>query len=178
LCEAADVVKRAGQSARRSSGVDVIEVGIGDIGLATAPTKLITPALGSCVGVAIYDRFAKRGAMAHVMLPLMGAGAGNSASGRFADYAIPMMVQLLREQGSLLSRLEAKIAGGAAMFSGDSTISGIGERNVAEVKRQLKLTSVPLIAEDTGEAHARTVELSLETGELMVRSYQFGVRRL
>ncbi len=172
------MTKRANQSAGPAPSATIIEVGIGDIGVASAPGKLVTPALGSCVGVAIYDPFAKRGAMAHVMLPLMGAGTGHSASGRFADYAIPMMVQLLREQGSLLSRLEAKIAGGAAMFSGDSAISGIGERNVAEVKRQLLLTSVSLIAEDTGEAHARTVELSLETGELTVRSYQFGVRCL
>jgi chemotaxis protein CheD len=130
------------------------------------------------VGVAIYDAFAKRGAMAHVMLPMIGAGTGHAAPGRFADYAIPTMVALLREQGSLLSRLEAKIAGGAAMFSGDSAISGIGDRNVAEVKRQLVLMSVPLIAEDTGKAHARTVELSLVTGEFLVRSYQFGVRCL
>lgn len=157
---------------------DVVEVGIGDIGFGHAPMILVTPALGSCVGVAIYDHFAKRGAMAHVMLPSKLSEGRNVAPGRFADYAIPEMVRMLREQGSLLSRLEAKIAGGAAMFHGDSAISGIGKRNVMEVKRQLALMSVPLVAEDTGEAHARTVELALETGEVTVRSYLFGVRCL
>lgn len=157
---------------------DVVEIGIGDIAVASAPMTLVTPALGSCVGVAIYDSFANRGAMAHVMLPGMGPEAPRLAPGRFADYAVPKMVEMLLEQGSLVSRLEAKIVGGAAMFHGDMAISGIGERNVAAVKQQLALMSVRLVAEDTGEAHARTVELCLKTGELTVRSYQFGVRRL
>jgi chemotaxis protein CheD len=51
-------------------------------------------------------------------------------------------------------------------------------RNVTEVKRQLELMSIPLVAEDTGEAYARTLELTLQTGEVIVRSYQYGVRRL
>lgn len=64
------------------------------------------------------------------------------------------------------------------MFKAEASTQGIGGRNVAEVKRQLALMSVPLTAEDTGETHARTVELVLESGELLVRSYQFGVLRL
>ncbi len=154
------------------------EVSIGEIRYAVAPRILVTPALGSCLGVTIYDPVTKRGAMAHIMLPCGSDGAGAASLAKFADYAIPEMVRVLLVQGSNPSRLVSKIAGGAAMFSGDKAISGIGVRNVAEVKRQLALMSVPLIAEDTGEAHARTVEFALETGELTVRSYRFGVRTL
>lgn len=161
-----------------ASDDDVIEVGIGEFILAEAPKRLLTPALGSCVGVALWDPFTRRGGLAHVMLPSPMGASGGEQRARFADFAVPEMVRNLRERGALSRRLQAKVAGGAAMFRGDSTIAGVGDRNVAEVKRQLELMSIPIVAENTGEAHARTVELVLETGEFIIRSYQFGVLHL
>jgi chemotaxis protein CheD len=157
---------------------DLIEVMIGELVVAEAPKRLVTPALGSCVGIALYDPFARRGGLAHIMLPTPHGETPDTRLGRFADHAVPRLVEMMRERGSLLARIEARIAGGAAMFKGDSAISTIGERNVAEVKRQLALMSVPLVAEDTGEAHARTLEIRLDSGETFVRSYLFGVRTL
>lgn len=157
---------------------DLIEVGIGELVVAEAPKRLMTPALGSCVGIALYDPYGRRGALGHVMLPKPVSNGDSGMGGRFADHAVKELLEKLVEAGSLRRRVHAKIAGGAAMFRGDPANASIGDRNVAEVKRQLALMSIPLVAEDTGESHARTVELVLETGELLVRSYQFGVRRL
>lgn len=157
---------------------DVLEIGIGEIVVGEAPKRLMTPALGSCVGVALYDQSAARGALAHIMLPTRPAGQSTEHPGRFAANAIPAMVMLLEQEGSPARCLVAKIAGGASMFRGDGAQVAIGQRNVAEVVRQLELMSIPLMAEDTGETHARTIELALDTGELLVRSYQFGVKRL
>ncbi|MDZ4169972.1 MAG: chemotaxis protein CheD [Coriobacteriia bacterium] len=158
---------------------DIIEIGIGEIGMGQAPKRLLTPALGSCVAVALHDPFMRRGCLAHVMLPNAPENGGAQFEpGRFADTAIVAMIEMLRREGTLKRRLQAKIAGGAAMFRGETAIAGIGGRNVSEVKRQLALMSIPLLAEDTGEAHARTVEFFLETGEVLVRSYQFGIIRL
>ena len=157
---------------------DLVEVSIGEIVVAEAPKRLLTPALGSCVGLAVYDVYSKRGGLAHIMLPGPSEDLEEEERGRFADYAVPQIVQRMMEAGSLRRRLEAKIAGGAAMFRGDSAIGTIGARNVAEVKQQLALMSVPLVAEDTGESYARTMEIRLDDGETQVRSFQFGVRRL
>lgn len=155
-----------------------IEVTLGQLAVAEPPTVLITAALGSCVGVAILDSHTHRGGLAHIMLPSPTSKRHEVMPGRFADWAIPELVRRLQEQGSLKRRLVAKIAGGAAMFRTEGSAGGIGERNIEEVKRQLALMSIPLLSEDTGESHARTVEFVLETGEMLVRSYQFGVRRL
>lgn len=156
----------------------LVEIGIGELAIAEAPHRIMTPALGSCVGVAIYDPFARRGGLAHIMLPAPTKERQREFVGRFAELAIPELVRMLKDAGSLNRRLQAKIAGGAAMFRGDAMAESVGTRNVAEVKRQLALMSIPILAEDTGEAHARTVELVIETGEFVVRSYQFGVTRL
>lgn len=155
---------------------NVVDVSAGCCAVGQPPAVLVAPALGSCVGVALYDPVTRRGAMAHVMLPRpMDAEVGGLLE-RFAEYAVPRLVNALREEGSLQSRLVAKLAGGAAMFRADSVLATIGERNVAEVKRQLTLLRIPVLAEDTGGSHARTVELHLETGVLLVRSYLHGVR--
>lgn len=64
------------------------------------------------------------------------------------------------------------------MFNRESLVSSIGLRNVEEARRQLALAQVRLTAEDTGQAHARTIELALDTGVLLVHSHRFGVREL
>ncbi len=64
------------------------------------------------------------------------------------------------------------------MFKADSNLSNVGERNLEEVRHQLSLLRIPILAEDTGGSHARTVELRLDTGVLVVRSYMYGIREL
>ncbi len=43
-------------------------VGIADMKIARAEGVLITYALGSCVGICLYDPFIKLGGMVHIML--------------------------------------------------------------------------------------------------------------
>jgi len=157
---------------------NLIEVGVGALAVAQHPAFLLTPALGSCVGVALYDLSLKQGGLAHVMLPMPLDTTPAGTELRFASCAVPELVRLLAERGSPRRRLQAKIAGGAAMFRSDTVLAGVGERNIAEVKNQLRLLNIPLVAEDTGERHARTVELHLDTGVFVVRSYLYGIKNL
>lgn len=161
-----------------SRNPNLVDVGVGELAVARHPEYLMTPALGSCVGVALYDSTLRQGGMAHVMLPARPERSNSAPAGRFAAEAIAELVGMLKQVGSPRRRLVAKIAGGAAMFGADMMLPNVGERNVLEVKRQLELLKVPLLAEDTGEGHARTIELHLDTGILVVRSYMFGVRKL
>ena len=156
----------------------MIEVGVGEYAIARHPHYLMTPALGSCVAVALYDPVHKRGALAHVMLPAPPEHFDSTTGDRFASIVVPGMVRELSKSGSSRARLVAKIAGGAAMFRPDTGLARIGDRNVAEVKRQLALVKIPILAEDIGERHARTVELRLDSGVFVVRSYAFGVTKL
>jgi chemotaxis protein CheD len=56
-------------------------VGISDRSVARAPDTIVTYALGSCVGVALYDEAAGVGGLAHIMLPESSGGAGASGGG-------------------------------------------------------------------------------------------------
>jgi chemotaxis protein CheD len=156
----------------------VIEVGVGKLEFGQYPSILMTPALGSCVGVTLWDAMKQRGGMAHVMLPTQGDSAMRGDTTRFAAVAIPILVDRLVRMGSPTKRLQAKLAGGAAMFRGDSNMASIGQRNVAQVKVELERYGIKPSAEDTGGSHARTIELHLDTGLLVVRSYLYGIREL
>lgn len=156
----------------------VVEVGVGEWVVGCEPQRLLTQALGSCVGVTLWDAQTRRGAMGHVMLPAPVDSSLRGDMRRFASHAIPGMASQLHNLGVPTARLVAKLTGGAAMFHGESAVAHIGSRNLDEVKRQLSLLRIPVVAEDTGGSHARTIELHLDTGLLLVRSYRYGVHEL
>lgn len=163
--------------ARPPAGL-AIEVRAGEYVVADEPKILVAPALGSCVGLAVWDPVRRRGAMAHIMLAAPLDGQSPVGRDRFASFAVPKLIDAMAAAGSLKARLIAKVAGGASMFGGEAGVGGIGDRNVEEVKRQLGLLRVPVAAEDTGGSHARTVELHLDSGLVVVRSYAYGIVQL
>jgi len=153
-------------------------VGVGESACAHEPELLLTQALGSCVGLTLWDPRLRIAGMAHVMLPAAPSGGYTGRPHRFADVAIPELIEQLVVLGAGRHRLVAKIAGGSAMFKGDSGIDSIGGRNVAAVIEQLDKAGLRVSAADTGGSHARTIELHLDTGTLLVRSYIYGIREL
>ncbi len=153
-------------------------VGVGEIACGQEPQVLITQALGSCIGVSLWDPRIHLGGMAHVMLP---ASPGDGFTGRrhrFADLAVPELIDQMVEAGAGRHRLIAKVAGGASMFKGESGLDSIGGRNAVAVLEQLEKCGLAVRGADTGGSHARTIELHLDSGVLLVRSYSFGMREI
>jgi chemotaxis protein CheD len=159
-------------------GEHAIVVGVGELAIAEHPQVLVTQALGSCVGVVLWDPVRRAGGMAHIMLPAPGEAAGAGQRFRFATTAVRALVDMLTEAGSPKRRLLAKMAGGAAMFGLESGSASIGARNVTQTQAELVELGIPLRAEDTGGSHARTIELRLDTGILLVRSYVYGLKEI
>jgi chemotaxis protein CheD len=148
-------------------------VGISDRNVSRAPGAIVTYALGSCVGVALYDEVAKIGGLAHIMLPDSNMIAGGQSNRmKFADTGVADLVAEMRALGARPDRIRAKIVGGANMFriSDGSLIGSIGERNVNEVKKTLGRLGIPIIAEDVGKDYGRTVFFDLVTGNVRVQS--------
>ena len=129
-----------------------IKVGIADLNLVLDPGAIMTIGLGSCIGIALYDKTLKVAGLAHIMLPDSTQFKSNANPMKFADLAIPMLIGKMEEQGCKKRNLIAKIAGGASMFnfSDKSIISDIGKRNSEAVKKTLKDKSIPIVAEETG----------------------------
>ena len=153
---------------------NTIKVGIADLNVAKTPDIVVTYALGSCVGICVYDALMQIAGLAHIMLPLstMATGSPLSQPYRYADTAIPLLVKKMEQMGAKRARMKAKIAGGAKMFAatGDSDVSNIGTRNIVAVKATLAQMKIPIIAEDTGKNFGRTVFFQAEDGKMIVRA--------
>lgn len=152
-----------------------VTVGISDLNIVTAPDMLVTYALGSCVGICIYDPVLKIAGLAHIMLPdslKSREGTLPAQQYRYADTAIAVLVKKMEAMGSLRIRMKSKIAGGAQMFPamGDSDISNIGRRNVEAVRTALAKHSIGILADHTGENYGRTVYFSAADGSMRVKS--------
>lgn len=150
-----------------------------DLNVAVEPDVLRTVGLGSCVGVAIVDLTVKVGGLAHVMLPNAAAQTVENPA-KYADTAIPLLVKKMQEKGAVVSRMVAKIAGGAQMFSTltQSDLIRIGPRNVEAVKEALTLLRIPLRSEDTGGNSGRTIDFSPVDGMLTIRTVSQGVKTI
>lgn len=155
--------------------MSMIIVGISDYKTAKEPDKLITYALGSCVGTCLFDGINSIAGLSHILLPDSSISKTDKNIMKYADTAIEALVREIERFGIRRSLLKAKIAGGANMFATQSSGMNIGERNVAAVKEQLKRLGIRIVAEDTGKNYGRTVEFDPKTGAMTVKSVLHGV---
>lgn len=141
-------------------------IGIAGLKVAAPPDQIRT-VLGSCVGIAIYDRAARLGGLAHVILPSSTRGAGDRR--KFADTAIDWLLDELHKAGAARARLAAKIAGGAKMF-GSATTTLIGDRNIEAVRERLRFHRIPLEGADVGGDKGRKMTFDPATAVVTVQA--------
>lgn len=147
-------------------------VGIADMKLCRGPGVLVTYALGSCIGVCLYDPVIKLAAMVHIMLP-MAQGGNRDNVFKFADTGIPETIRKMTTLGAVKSRIVCKIAGGAKMFEtfNNAEWGNIGERNAKSVKDTLRKEGIRLLKEDIGANYARTMFFDADTGMATIKAY-------
>lgn len=149
-----------------------LTVGIADMKMLQWDGELITYALGSCIGICLYDPAVKLAALIHIMLPInMEAGRKNTM--KYADTGIRETLKQLEARGARKTRLVAKIAGGAKMFevSGSSGLGNIGQRNIESVHLNLRREGIHIVAENVGGSVARTLSFFPGTGQGQIRAY-------
>ena len=149
-----------------------ITVGIADMKMAKGNGMLITYALGSCIGICLYDQRIKLASLIHIMLPL-NMEAGRTHPLKYADTGIKETLKAMEAKGASRSRMTVKIAGGAKMFeiAGGSGLGNIGQRNIESVHAILKRENIRLLAEDVGGKVARTLLFDVGSGQGCIRSY-------
>ncbi|MBN2435189.1 MAG: chemotaxis protein CheD [Spirochaetes bacterium] len=148
--------------------IELVNVGVAQLKIASSPVILRT-ILGSCVGICIYDRNKKMGGLAHVLLS---KATNDSQPEKFAETAIPALIEQLLRQGCKRDFMTAKIAGGASMFkfASQTPLGLIGENNISMTKKILEEKKIPIVGEDTGGSVGRVIDFFLEDGRLKVKA--------
>lgn len=158
-----------------------ISVGLGELHVSNdSHLTLIAHGLGSCVGVAAYDKINKVGGMLHVMLPNAGPGVTNCKRAKYADSGIPLLFEEIEKLGGRKKFFVIKIAGGARMFNvqSNSSIFDIGDRNIETVKYVLGNIGVSVHGEDLGLNYGRTMHLFMDTGKVLIRTFGKGEKEI
>ncbi|MEF8825786.1 MAG: chemotaxis protein CheD [Halapricum sp.] len=165
------------QSDAEESKPDRIKVGIAEYDVSKNGAELTTSGLGSCIGVALHDDAVPVSGLVHVMLPSADEMEdGNPA--KFADTGVETLIEQLESEGGSRDRMIAKIAGGSDMLDFSESGSGIGQRNVKQVKATLDAHDIPIVGEDVGGDHGRSLRLEGASGDLVVKSANEGSRTL
>ncbi len=144
---------------------------IGEIVIGKAGDQLQAVALGSCVGLVVYDPKFKVAALAHILLPEKNRFSKPGPPGKYGTEATVEAIKHVISRGGLRENLVAKIAGGAKMF--ESLTSGsnmdIGSRNIAAVTRALQDNGIKVLARDVGENQGRTIIFDVATSTLEIK---------
>jgi len=149
-------------------------IGVADMKVSRNPDDtIVTYALGSCLGVTVYDPEAQVGGMAHIMLPLSTGDPTKAAQKplMFVDTAVPRLFIACYKAGARKQRAIVRVAGGAAPLSiGRDDYFEIGKRNFIVLRKLLWKNGVLLKAHDVGGNQSRTMSLNLSTGEVILKT--------
>lgn len=147
-------------------------VGISDIKVSNnAQDILVTYALGSCIGIVVFDPIAKVGGMLHYMLPdsNLDQNKAKENPAMFADTGIPLLFKSCYKLGAEKKRMLVKVAGGASILD-DTNYFRIGQKNIMAMRKIFWKNNVMIEKEDTGANYNRTLRLEMSTGKVFVRS--------
>ena len=148
-------------------------VQVGDMKGGVKDDEIVTHALGSCLGLMIYDPVAQVGGMLHAMLPLSKINPEKAAANpyMFVDKGVPILFKEVYGLGGKKERLIVKAAGcGSPM--GKNQMFKIGERNYTVLKKMLWKNGVLLKAEEVGGSISRTVNFDISTGRITIKNGQ------
>jgi chemotaxis protein CheD len=158
---------------------NIIEIAMGGLGFTTPEKNILQTFVGSCVAICIFDPETKIAGMAHVMLPKNNTSEPNpKPEGKFADIALKTLIERLVTNGAKLSRLKAKMAGGANIFQNENkkTVFNIGMRNAETIRTTLAEKKISLVSEDIGSTGGRWVIYDANSSEMKVKERTKGVK--
>jgi chemotaxis protein CheD len=155
-------------------------VGISDLKVSKNPGDvLITYALGSCIGITVYDPKARVGGLLHFMLPdsTLDANKAKDMPAMFADTGITLLFKSCYAFGAEKKRMIVKVAGGASILD-DTNYFRIGQKNITAMRKIFWRNNVLIDSEDTGDHFNRTVKLELSNGRCILKSSNGTVKDL
>lgn len=129
--------------------------------------SIITYALGSCLGIAVYDPVEKVGGLLHVMLPLSKSDPEKAEKkpAMYVDTGVSLLLDRLYALGAEKKNLVISVAGGASMKQSEQEdYFKIGKRNFVTLRKLLWKNGYMISSQDVGGSISRTMALRMEDG--------------
>jgi chemotaxis protein CheD len=149
-----------------------IIIGVSEMHLSNCKNDvLITHALGSCIGICIYDSDACVGGILHYMLPLSEIDNKKASANpfMFGETGIPEFFFQAYKLGAKKENIRVIMVGGAEIVN-NSDIFTIGRKNVATARKIFRDNGIVIRAENTGGKTPRTLYLEIGSGKTWIRT--------
>jgi chemotaxis protein CheD len=127
---------------------------------------IVTHALGSCIGIALFDPVACVGGLLHYMLPQSKIDIDKATSNpyMFGDVGIPAFFFAAYKLGAKKENICVTMAGGAEIID-KCDFFNIGSRNIAIARKMFWKNGIMITAEQTGGNVPRTMYLEIGSGK-------------
>lgn len=138
---------------------------------------IITYALGSCLGISIFDPVAGVGGLLHVMLPLSKADPEKAKRkpAMYVDTGLAQILGVCYDMGATKSNIIISVAGGASMKrNGEDDYFKIGKRNFTTLRKLLWKNGFMIEKQDVGGNNSRTMALRISDGLVTVNKLPIG----
>jgi chemotaxis protein CheD len=146
-----------------------VMVRMGELAVSSGPGDVLTSiGLGSCIGLALVDAERQTAGLAHVMLPARPTGDAGTSVGKFADTAVPALLDAVLAAGARRARLSTYLVGGAQMFRFGGGMD-VGARNDTAVRDALGELGLRVRAAETGVGKCLTVRVFAADGRVSVK---------
>lgn len=142
-------------------------VDIADLKVSGNPEDtIITYALGSCLGLVVFDPRLKVGGILHAMLPEGDDKRTESDFNpfKYVDTGVPLLFKSCYKHGATKRSLHVYAFGCSNMIKSTNAFLNIGDRNYAALNKILWKNNVMIDKEDIGGNKSRTIELILSEG--------------
>jgi len=142
----------------------------GDFKVTTEPNEVISTLLGSCIAACIRCTKTGYGGLNHFLLPsVKGRNIQDDTQAmRYGDYAMEVLIGAILRSGGSRNNLEAKIFGGANMFTTCASKT-VGGSNIQFVLDFINAEGIALIAEDIGGTTGRKIYFHPASGKVKVQ---------
>ena len=157
-----------------------IIVGVSDMKVSNDfESVLVTYSLGSCIGVAIYDKIARVGGLLHFMLPESSLDPEKAKVNpyMFGDTGIPLLFKEAYKLGAKKQRMRIVVAGGSQVLD-QTGFFIIGKRNHMAVRKMFWKNNVMVDFEEVGGSSNRTIKLAVKSGKIWLKTSGVGQREI
>lgn len=143
----------------------------GDFYFGDKSTRIRT-LLGSCVSIAIWHPGLQIGGMCHYLLPSRAGKRSDTLDGRYAEDAMALFMQEIRQSGTSPAEYEVKLFGGGNMFPKNRHGGGCKDvpcKNVLVGRELVERYGFKIKAEDLGGVGHRRIIFDIWSGDVWVR---------
>ena len=144
---------------------EIVVLRPGDFYFGGGQTRIST-LLGSCVSITLWHPRKRIGGMCHYMMTERSRAPDSTLDGRYASEAFELFLQHVEAAGTRPAEYQAKLFGGANMFTGSASKMDIGRRNIELGRSLLASRHLALIAEHVAGSGRRKLHFDLWSGDV------------